>query len=86
MYIFLFVCPSAPLSAPCSRPFHIISELNQKAVDIQARSPAADAKVLLWAHDPAPGAKNQLWYQDSEGFIRSSLNDFVFSNKGLSVR
>jgi hypothetical protein len=64
-----------------SRPFRIISELNQKAVDIQARSPAPDAKALLWALDNAPGVKNQLWYLDTEGFIRSSLNDFVFTNK-----
>ena len=65
-----------------SRPFRIVSELNAKVVDIQARSPAPDAKALLWSVDPGHGVRNQLWYLDSEGYIRSSLNDFVFTNKG----
>jgi len=76
--------PSAQLNEAQHKfgcPFHIVCEKNEKVVDIQAGSMAADAKAILWTKNPSQGIKNQLWYIDDQGFIRSSLNHFVFQNK-----
>jgi len=50
--------------------------MNCKVLDIQGGSPVSGANVIMW---PKKGGRptNQLWYFDSQGTIRSALNDFV---------
>jgi len=62
------------------REFWIESELSKKVMDIQAGSSAEGAKVILWERSGGL-ARNQLWRVDQQGFLRSTLNDFSFSNK-----
>jgi len=57
--------------------------MNGKVVDIDGGNASAGARVIMWPKKGSP-TKNQLWYQDQQGFIRSALNDMVFSNSGHS--
>jgi len=63
------------------REFYIVSEMHGKVVDIEGQNASPGARIIMYAKHHSP-AKNQLWYQDEQGFIRSSLNDMVFSNQG----
>jgi hypothetical protein len=55
--------------------------MHGKVVDINGGSQSPGAKVIVWPKK-SPPAKNQLWYCDQQGFIRSALNDMVFSSYG----
>lgn len=69
----------AAAGAGTGRQFYIVSELSAKVLDIEGAKVEPGAKILMWEkHTPAK--KNQLWYLDSQGFIRSALNDMSFSN------
>jgi len=56
--------------------FYIVSEMNCKVLDISGASPVPGTKLIMW---PKKGNLefNQLWHFDSQGIIRSALNDFV---------
>jgi len=56
--------------------FYIVSELNSKVLDIRGGSSSPGTQVIMWPrkHDRSP---NQLWYNDEQGCIRSSLNDYA---------
>jgi Ricin-type beta-trefoil lectin domain-like len=56
--------------------FYIVSEMNCKVLDIQGGSPVSGARVIMWPKKSGRPS-NQLWYFDSQGVIRSALNDFV---------
>lgn len=55
--------------------FMIKSIMDSKVVDIKGNSPAPGTPICMYNINKQ---KNQLWYLDQSGFIRSSLNDFVF--------
>lgn len=59
------------------REFQIISEMNNKLVDIKKAENTVGASVITY-HKKTPPTANQLWYFDTDGFIRSALNDMVF--------
>jgi hypothetical protein len=63
--------------------FYIVSELNGKVVDIEGAKVDPGQKIHMWEKHPQP-ARNQLWYQDSQGHIRSALNDMAFTNTANS--
>jgi len=63
------------------REFYIVSGMNGKVVDIEGENSSPGARVLMWGKYHTP-KKNQLWYADQQGFIRSALNDMVFSSHG----
>jgi len=67
--------PQYPAPTP-RRLFYIVSEMNCKVLDIQGDNPTSGAKVIMW---PKKNGRpmNQLWYFDSQGVIRSALNDFA---------
>jgi len=58
------------------REFYIVSELNDKVLDVKGASTAAGAPVVMWTKNN-PVSKNQLWYEDAHGHIRSVLTDFA---------
>jgi hypothetical protein len=73
--------PVTGASTGAARRFQIVSELAGKVLDVEAAKTTAGAKILMW-DKKTPATPNQLWYLDQQGFIRSALNDMVFSNGG----
>jgi hypothetical protein len=71
--------PAYPPAQQQRQEFYIVSELNGKVLDIKAGSKDAGAQVIMWTKGTSKEAKNQKWYFDQQGFIRSALNDFVFT-------
>lgn len=68
------------------REFFIVSELNNKVLDISGGNPSAGAGIIVWPKK-SPHARNQLWYFDPQGVIHSALNDLVLeSHAGTQVR
>lgn len=63
------------------REFFIVSELNNKVLDICGGNPSAGAGVIVYPKK-SPPARNQLWYFDPQGVIHSALNDFVLESQG----
>lgn len=76
--------PQAPGAASAyaqagKRDFFIVSELCDKVLDVAGEKAEPGTKVVTWdKHTPVK--KNQLWYCDSNGYIRSCLNDMTFCN------
>lgn len=62
------------------REFFIISEMNEKVVDIQGQNVNAGAHVITYHRQPEQ--KNQLWFINAEGFIVSALNGMSFGSEG----
>ena len=58
--------------------FYIISQADNKAVDVKAGNPKAGSELIMYAKWPEP-KDNQLWYQDTNGVIRSKMNDFALT-------
>jgi hypothetical protein len=73
--------PSAGGQSQPRREFFIVSEFNGKVLDIEGGKTEPGARVLMWEKH-SPPKKNQLWYTDSQGLIKSALNDLPFSNSG----
>jgi len=76
--------PSQPVQQPQApaqprREFFLVSEMHGKVLDICKEDKNAGAKVIMYKKSEK-NRKNQLWYLDTQGWIRSALNDFVFSN------
>ena len=63
------------------REFFIVSDMNQKVLDIKGGSKESGASLVMWSKN-SPHTKNQLWYTDPQGFIRSALNDMAFAAEG----
>jgi len=61
------------------RRFYIVSEMNDKVLDIKGANADSGAKVITWGRH-GDGQKNQLWYLGHEGCIRSALNHMTFEN------
>jgi hypothetical protein len=76
--------PTAGGGVPSGRQFFIVSEMNGKVLDIEGGHADPGAKILMWEKH-SPPKKNQLWYLDVQGYIRSALNDFSFTNTGNNV-
>jgi hypothetical protein len=76
--------PTGGASAGAGRQFHILSEFNGKVIDIEKAKADAGASLVMWDKH-SPPAKNQLWYLDTQGCIRSVLNDFTFTNTSNAV-
>jgi len=74
----VYVCPCC-----VRREFYIESALNGKVLDLDGANPGAGTKVVMWAKK-SPIVKNQLWYVDQQGYVRSALNDMVFSNQAVA--
>lgn len=64
-----------------SRRFYIVSQLNDFVVDISGCDADEGTKIVMWPKNEDV-QRNQLWYFDQQGFIRSDLNNMVFSNEG----
>src|SRR6218665_920047 len=74
MLIFLCIC--------CvRRRFYIVSELNDKVLDIKGANADSGAKIITWGRH-GDAQKNELWYLGHEGCIRSALNHMTFENSG----
>ena len=72
----------AHMNVGAARKFYIISEMNCKVLDINGANPVSGTKAIMWPRKPGPPASNQLWYFDSQGVIRSALNDFIMEAPG----
>jgi hypothetical protein len=72
---FQFLSPPMP---PPRQNFYIVSDLHGKVLDIKGGSGAAGAEVIVWPkkHD---GSRNQQWFFDTQGIIRSALNEFALA-------
>ena len=70
--------PAYPPAQQQRQEFYIVSEMNGKVLDIKGASKDANAQVIMWTKG-SKESKNQRWYFDQQGFIRSALNDFVFT-------
>jgi hypothetical protein len=55
--------------------FFIKSRLNGKVLDIEGASTSPGAKVVMYQQKDRSSADNQLWFEDSNGNIRSKLNE-----------
>jgi len=58
-----------------------VSEMNCKVLDIRGDNPCSGAEVIMYPKKPG-SHKNQLWYFDSQGIIRSTLNDMALDSGG----
>jgi hypothetical protein len=76
---------SASVSPACysmpRRQFRIVSEMNCKVLDIRGGNPCSGTDVIMYPKK-AGHHKNQLWYFDSQGIIRSALNDMALDSGG----
>lgn len=88
LFDFQFQVPDNPVSAmaalsisqqPPRRRFHIVSEMHCKVLDIRGGNPCSGTEVIIWPKKSGYHA-NQLWYFDSEGVIRSALNDMALDS------
>lgn len=70
--------PAQTSFQPQRQEFFIASEMHGKVIDIKGGSNSAGAEVIMWSKN-AQKPKNQRWYLDQQGFIRSALNDMVFT-------
>jgi len=62
------------------RCFFITCAMNRRVLDVQQEKTAPGTNVIIYQKKKSP-EKNQLWYFDDQGFIRSTLNDFVLESQ-----
>ena len=61
--------------------FQIRSDFqNKRQLDVYAFNKSPGAIVVMW---DANGIGNQQWYIGGDGTIRSALNDFCLTSKGI---
>jgi len=58
--------------------FYIVSEMNGRVLDIKGGNKSAGTHLLVYDKDPGKAA-NQLWHLDSQGNIRSDMNEMTFA-------
>ena len=63
--------------------FYIVSELNDKVLDVKGNDEDPGAEIIMWRKKDDP-ADNQLWYSGRDGLLRSKLNGFVIDSTGKS--
>jgi len=69
-------------SAIDSRPFFLVSELNEKCVlDVFKDNPKPGATVGIYKKK-TPACPNQLWYIGADELLHSKLNDLVITSHG----
>lgn len=63
------------------RRFYIVSEMHCKVLDVKGADPVTGVDAIMWPKKSGYHP-NQLWYFDSEGVIRSALNDMALDSGG----
>ena len=53
--------------------------MHGKVLDVRGENRFAGAQVVVYTAWPEP-RDNQLWYEDTQGVIRSRLNDFALDS------
>lgn len=61
------------------RRFYIVSEMHCKVLDVKGADPVSGVDAIMWPKKSGYHP-NQLWYFDSEGVIRSALNDMALDS------
>lgn len=54
--------------------FMIVSEMNDKCLDVRGGSIEPGTDVVMWEKH---GGDNQLWYEDENGVVRTKVNDLA---------
>jgi len=62
------------------RLFHIVSDMNNKVIDIKSASCEPGAEAVMWSKADPP-TMSQLWFIDYREIIHSALTGFVFRAK-----
>ena len=63
----------------CRREFYIVSELNEKVLEISNSNKNKGTPVIA---NNRHGGLSQRWYLDADLIIRSALNDMALKSKG----